>query len=82
MNLPRRTFFRLAAGCPVHGSRRAGRDTCDHPWFSRFGRQTGPNVAQRLSPHAGTFIAASTSNRPTIKQAKALVMSEAHGSCM
>jgi hypothetical protein len=30
-------------------------------------------------PNAGTFIDASTSNRPTIKQTKALVTSEAHG---
>src|SRR5436309_73576 len=30
-------------------------------------------------PHVGTFIEASTSKRPTIKQTKALVTSEAHG---
>jgi len=30
-------------------------------------------------PHAGTYIEASTTKRPTIKQTKPLVTSEAHG---
>ena len=54
---------------------------------SRTGRQAGSNAAQRIlkaletesRPYAGTYIEASTSKRPTIKQTKALVTSEAHG---
>src|SRR6266404_3233882 len=51
------------------------------------GRQAGSNAAQRIlkaletesRPHAGTYIVASTTKRPTIKQTTALVTSEAHG---
>jgi hypothetical protein len=47
----------------------------------------GSNAAQRIlkaletesRPHAGTYIEASTIKRPTIKQTKPLVTSEAHG---
>src|SRR6476646_2867473 len=40
------------------------------PWVQR---------AYRRRPHAGTYIEASTTKRPTIKQTTALVTSEAHG---
>ena len=51
------------------------------------GRQAGSNAAQRIlkasetesRPHAGTYIEASTTKRPTIKQTTALVTSEAQG---
>jgi hypothetical protein len=45
-----------------------------------YNRQLDPvQRAYRRRPHAGTYIEASTTKRPTIKQTTALVTSEAHG---
>ena len=49
------------------------------PATKRISVSQGIGTADGSRPHAGTFIEASTSKRPTIKQTKALVTSEAHG---
>jgi hypothetical protein len=75
--------LQAASRAPSHRRRRAPGSWRAHG----RSRQAGSNAAQRIlkaletesRPHAGTYIEASTIKRPTIKQTKPLVTSEAHG---
>jgi hypothetical protein len=56
----------------------AGEERGRHVEAERFG---GFEINDEFNfcPHAGTYIEASTTKKPTIKQTTALVTSEAHG---